>query len=103
MPDPSFPRLLQLQGSNHPPPDLSASQPSSTPFRLDEGYSDETKSLPEKELFSAPTNDGMTVPGWLLANSEEERAGESVNSCQHRSCVDQGVFLLLFFPGGVWC
>ncbi|PKY02568.1 WD40 repeat-like protein [Aspergillus campestris IBT 28561] len=78
-PDPSFPRLLQPQGSNHTPSGLPASRPSSTPFRLDEGYSDETKSLPDKELFPAPTNDGMTVPGWLLANSEEERAELAYN------------------------
>lgn len=101
-PDPSFPRLLQPQGSNHTPSDLPASRPSSTPFRLDEGYSDETKSLPDKELFPPPTNDGMTVPGWLLANSEEERAGESANRCQRRSCAGHGV-LVVYDADGSSC
>ncbi|KNG85712.1 F-box and WD domain protein [Aspergillus nomiae NRRL 13137] len=54
-------------------PDLAA--PSiSAPYRLDEGYSDETRSQVDKELAEPPSDDGMPLPDWLLANSEEDRA-----------------------------
>ncbi|KAE8357601.1 WD40-repeat-containing domain protein [Aspergillus caelatus] len=54
-------------------PDLTA-PPLSTPYRLDEGYSDETRSQVDKELVDLPSDDVMPLPDWLLANSEEDRA-----------------------------
>ncbi|KAB8213442.1 hypothetical protein BDV33DRAFT_196918 [Aspergillus novoparasiticus] len=54
-------------------PDLTA--PSlAAPYRLDEGYSDETRSQVDKELADLPSDDVMPLPDWLLANSEEDRA-----------------------------
>ncbi|BAE58177.1 unnamed protein product [Aspergillus oryzae RIB40] len=54
-------------------PDLTApSLPA--PYRLDEGYSDETRSQVDKELADLPSDDVMPLPDWLLANSEEDRA-----------------------------
>lgn len=55
-------------------PDLTA-PPLSAPYRLDEGYSDETRSQVDKELVDLPSDDVMPLPDWLLANSEEDRAG----------------------------
>lgn len=58
------------------PSDLTA--PSlSAPFKVDEGYSDDTRSQLDKELLRTSSDDVMSIPDWVLAHSEVERAGES--------------------------
>ncbi|KAL5362457.1 WD40-repeat-containing domain protein [Aspergillus floccosus] len=47
---------------------------SSTPFKLDEGYSDELKGHLDNSSLTLSANDGMTLPDWLLAQSEADRA-----------------------------
>ncbi|KAL4891872.1 WD40-repeat-containing domain protein [Aspergillus ambiguus] len=46
----------------------------STPFKLDEGYSDEIKSRLDNGSLTLSSNDGMALPDWLLAQSEADRA-----------------------------
>lgn len=43
-------------------------------FRLDEGYSDETKSEGEHEGVQVSGN-RLTLPPWLLGHAEPDRAG----------------------------
>ncbi|PYH93015.1 WD40 repeat-like protein [Aspergillus ellipticus CBS 707.79] len=70
---PNIPRLRQLQGTASYPPEFTA--PSlSAPFKLDEGYSDETRSQPDKEAPALSPDDVMALPQWVLAHSEAERA-----------------------------
>ena len=73
-PESTIPRLLRLHAAN----DSSFAAPSlPTPFKLDEGYSDETRSQADKDLLlKSPANDVMNLPDWLLATSEAERAGK---------------------------
>ena len=54
--------------------------PANKTFKLDEGYSDESKSPSEQDLNHSPTtttnsNDAMPLPDWILAQSEHHRAG----------------------------
>lgn len=58
---------------------------SSTPFKLDEGYSDELKSHLDNSSQNLSADDGMTLPDWLLAQSEADRAGEFSPCCSRRS------------------
>lgn len=51
-----------------------AAPPLTASFKLDEGYSDETKSQPDNEP-SLKSPDSMPLPEWILAHSEAERAG----------------------------
>ena len=56
----------------------SPSFPANKTFKLDEGYSDESKSPSEQDLNPSPTtnpNDAMPLPDWILAQSEHHRAG----------------------------
>ena len=70
MPDDLIPPTLRLQ-TNAVSPEFPA--PSLSPsFKLDEGYSDETRSQAEKDLGS---DNVMTLPNWVLAQSEAGRAG----------------------------
>lgn len=64
-PDTLIPLRLDLTA-----PSLSA------PFKVDEGYSDDTRSQADKELLPTPTDDVMSIPDWVLAHSETDRAGE---------------------------
>jgi len=48
-----------------------------TPFKVDEGYSDDTRSQADKELSRTPSDDVMSIPEWVLAHNEAERAGKS--------------------------
>lgn len=60
---------LRLQATSvpgFPAPSLSPSP------RVDEGYSDETRSQPDKDLVDHV----MMLPDWVLAQSEADRAGE---------------------------
>lgn len=43
-------------------------------YKLDEGYSDETKSQLEGE-DGAAQNESVLLPDWILAYSDSERAG----------------------------
>lgn len=67
------PGIPLLQPPSYPPsfsaPSLSAS------FKLDEGYSDETRDQSICDL-SPRSNDVMTLPDWVLGHSEADRAGE---------------------------
>ncbi|XRM47694.1 hypothetical protein ABZX51_010662 [Aspergillus tubingensis] len=70
---PIIPRPRLLQGAASYPSDLTA--PSlSAPFKLDEGYSDETRSQPDKDFLNSPPDDVMPLPDWVNAYSEAERA-----------------------------
>lgn len=69
-PDAQAPPTLQLKTTTVP--ELSA--PSLSPsFRLDEGYSDDTRSQADKDLGS---DNVMALPNWVLAQSEAGRAGK---------------------------
>ncbi|KAE8355835.1 beta-TrCP/Slimb protein [Aspergillus coremiiformis] len=73
VPENTRPRLLRVHAAANCSSDFTA--PSiSTPYRLDEGYSDETKSQSDKELANLPSDDVMPLPDWLLASSKEDRA-----------------------------
>ncbi|CAG8156644.1 unnamed protein product [Penicillium olsonii] len=67
MPDALISPTLQLQTnvSESPAPSLSPSS------KLDEGYSDDTRSQADKDLGS---DNGMALPNWVLALSEAGRA-----------------------------
>lgn len=72
MPDVRMSPTLRLQTttvSDFPVPSLSPS------FKLDEGYSDDTRSQADKDL--GPDN-AMTLPNWVLAQSEAGRAGKFI-------------------------
>lgn len=61
---------LQLQATTFP----GYSAPSLSPsFKLDEGYSDDTRSQSDKEPI--PEN-VMMLPGWMLSLGETDRAGK---------------------------
>ncbi|KAL4808340.1 hypothetical protein BDV18DRAFT_98756 [Aspergillus unguis] len=62
-PDVSIPLRLDLTA-----PSLSAS------FKVDEGYSDDTRSQTDKEILPTAPDDVMSVPDWVLAHSESEKA-----------------------------
>ncbi|KAL4742562.1 WD40-repeat-containing domain protein [Aspergillus similis] len=55
------------------PSDLTA-RSLSAPFKVDEGYADDTRSQADKELLRIPSDDVMSIPDWVLAHSETERA-----------------------------
>lgn len=57
------------------PSDLTA-RSLSAPFKVDEGYADDTRSQADKELLRIPSDDVMSIPDWVLAHSETERAGK---------------------------
>lgn len=69
-PDAQVSPTLQLQTTTVP----EFSAPSLSPsFRLDEGYSDDTRSQADKDLGS---DNVMALPNWVLAQSEAGRAGK---------------------------
>jgi F-box and WD-40 domain protein 1/11 len=71
--DPISRPALQLQATTF----AGYTTPSLSPaFKLDEGYSDDTRSQPDKDLAS---DNVMSLPEWVLAQSETDRAGESCN------------------------
>ena len=74
MPDALISPTLQLQTnvSESPAPSLSPSS------KLDEGYSDDTRSQADKDLGS---DNGMALPNWVLALSEAGRAGKMSLYC----------------------
>lgn len=45
--------------------------PAKSSCKIDEGYSDETKSVQENESVQ----DSLELPAWILARSEADRAG----------------------------
>ncbi|KAL5048977.1 hypothetical protein BDW71DRAFT_176923 [Aspergillus fruticulosus] len=55
------------------PSDLTA-RSLSAPFKVDEGYADDTRSQADKELLRTPIDDVVSIPDWVLAHSETERA-----------------------------
>lgn len=57
--------------AGHFPPGFSAA-----PFKLDEGYSDDTRSQTDND---APLTDAVPLPDWILACSESDRAGWLLN------------------------
>lgn len=44
-------------------------------FKLDEGYSDDTKSQPENEAAVSQSEEAMLLPQWIFSHPEAERAG----------------------------
>ena len=67
-----IPSPLGLQSGNYRP-DFPPSSVAGS-FKLDEGYSDETRSQAENEVAQMP-DDALKLPGWILAHEESERAG----------------------------
>ncbi|KAL3457589.1 WD40-repeat-containing domain protein [Aspergillus heterothallicus] len=59
--------------------DLTAPPLSTAPFKVDEGYSDDTRSQVDKELSRTPSDDVMSIPAWVLAHNEAERAEIAYN------------------------
>ncbi|CEN59479.1 Putative F-box and WD domain protein [Aspergillus calidoustus] len=59
--------------------DLTTPSLSTAPFRLDEGYSDDSRSQADKELSRTPSDDVMSIPEWVLAHNEVERAEIAYN------------------------
>lgn len=55
-------------------------------YKLDEGYSDDTKSQLEAEDGVAQ-NESMLLPDWILAYSDSERAGVSVLRSHSRCTI----------------
>lgn len=66
---PSRPNL-RLQATSFPGFAVPTLSPS---FKLDEGYSDETRSQSDKDIVS---DNAMMLPEWVLAQSESDRAGK---------------------------
>lgn len=62
---------LRLQTTTLPGYPVTSLSPS---FKLDEGYSDDTRSQADKDL--APDH-VMMLPDWVLAQSEANRAGKT--------------------------
>lgn len=67
-----LPHLLRLQATTNYRSDF-ASPSLAASFKLDEGYSDETRSQPDHDAKPSP-GEAMTLPDWVLAHSEAERA-----------------------------
>lgn len=65
--------LLSSSPDGAPPQFIT---PSTRAFKLDEGYSDEAKS-PSYQEINPFANDAMSLPDWVLAQSEQDRAGMS--------------------------
>ncbi|KAL3443048.1 WD40-repeat-containing domain protein [Aspergillus insuetus] len=65
---------LRLYRSGLTTPSLSTA-----PFKVDEGYSDDTRSQADKELSRTPSDDVMSIPDWVLAHNEVERAEIAYN------------------------
>lgn len=63
-----IPHVVALNARAYPPSSVSNS------FKLDEGYSDETRSQPDTDP-KALLNDGMMLLDWLSTQSESDRAG----------------------------
>lgn len=61
---------LRLQATTTP---ASAAPSLSPSLKLDEGYSDETRSQSDKDLAS---DNAMLLPDWARAQSETDRAGK---------------------------
>lgn len=66
------PSLLGLQSGNYRP-DFPPSSVTGS-FKLDEGYSDETRSQAENEVVQM-SEEALKLPGWILAHNEMDRAG----------------------------
>ncbi|KAJ6016279.1 hypothetical protein N7540_010870 [Penicillium herquei] len=76
-------RLQESSFSN-----FSTSSTLSPSFKVDEGYSDETRSQSDKELVA--TENVMMLPDWVLAQSESDRAAgvvERINPLLHMDPV----------------
>lgn len=54
--------------------DLASSSVVTPSFKVDEGYSDETKSQLENEVTQS-TEESSALPGWMLSSNETDRAG----------------------------
>ncbi|PGH10607.1 hypothetical protein AJ80_07458 [Polytolypa hystricis UAMH7299] len=67
----TVPRLVKEQASKYRAGFMPAA--ASTSFKLDEGYSDETRSQAENEV-PVSSEEALALPSWLLAHSEAERA-----------------------------
>lgn len=61
---------IHLQNTSFPGYPTQSLSPS---FKVDEGYSDETRSQADKE---SATDNVMMLPDWVLAQSESDRAGK---------------------------
>lgn len=68
--EPALQPALRLQTSSFPAYTTPTLSPS---FKVDEGYSDDTRSQPDKEVV--PDN-VMMLPDWAMAQNEANRAGE---------------------------
>lgn len=72
--EPAIQPALRLQSTAFPAYTVPTLSPS---FRVDEGYSDDTRSQSDKEIV--PDN-AMMLPDWVLAQNEANRAGKCLAS-----------------------
>ncbi|KAH1861142.1 hypothetical protein KXX55_000190 [Aspergillus fumigatus] len=74
----AIPRLMRLRdpscSSNFTAPSMSP-----TGFKLDEGYADETKSQSDNDCLKPSSGDAMSLPDWLLALREADKAEFAYN------------------------
>ena len=93
-PDAQVSPTLQLQTTTVP----EFSAPSLSPsFKLDEGYSDDTRSQADKDLGS---DNVMALPNWVLAQSEAGRAGKislSLSPVVFATTAQHSLLLLVAF------
>lgn len=89
VPDPSIQPVLHFQSTTFPQYTAPTLSPSS---KVDEGYSDDTRSQSDKELV---TDNAMVLPDWVLAQNEGNRAGKHLSSLL--SCIVE-----LLPPNFIW-
>jgi F-box and WD-40 domain protein 1/11 len=71
----AVPRLMRLRDPSCSS-DFTAPSLSPAGFKLDEGYADETKSQSDNDCLKPSSGDAMSLPDWLLALREADKAGE---------------------------
>ncbi|EAW10579.1 F-box and WD domain protein [Aspergillus clavatus NRRL 1] len=77
----TIPHPMRLQDPSRTS-DFTAPSLSAAAFKLDEGYADETKSQSDNECMNPPSGDAMSLPDWLLALSEADKAEFAFNLLQ---------------------
>jgi F-box and WD-40 domain protein 1/11 len=56
-------------------PGLTTAASLAASFKLDEGYSDDTKSQPENDAAVSQSEEAMLLPQCIFSHTEAERAG----------------------------
>lgn len=71
----------QPSGGAFSKPGLAAASLAAS-FKLDEGYSDDTKSQPENDAAVSQSEEAMLLPQCIFSHPEAERAG----TCWEKGC-----------------